>query len=78
MPNVQEKPEPHARVDAMVVTVNAFSPTAFALLVEQFGWQVSLYALLGSWVVTWISIELMSRWYEGAQVRARSRVATRA
>ena len=50
MPNVQEKSEPHTRVDAN--------------------------ALFGSSMVTWIAIELMSRWYEGAQVRARSRVAT--
>jgi Major Facilitator Superfamily len=59
-----------------ILLVNAFSPAAFALLAEQFGWQVSLYALFGSSLVTWIAIELMSRWYEGAQVRARSRAAT--
>lgn len=50
-----------------ILLVNAFSPAVFALLVDQFGWQSSLYALLGCSVATWIAIELMSRWYEGAQ-----------
>ena len=59
-----------------ILLVNAFSPTIFAFLVDQFGWQISLYALFGCSMVTWIAIELMSRWYEGAQVRARSRLAT--
>jgi MFS transporter len=59
-----------------ILLVNAFSPAIFALLVDQFGWQTSLYALFGCSLVTWISIELMSRWYDGAQARARSRLAT--
>ena len=50
-----------------ILLVNAFSPAIFALLVDRFGWQTSLYALLGCSIVTWIAIELMSRWYEGAQ-----------
>lgn len=54
-----------------ILLVNAFSPTIFALLVEQFGWQTSLYALLGCSIVTWVAIELMSRWYEGARERSR-------
>ena len=54
-----------------ILIVNAFSPAVFALLVDQFGWQISLYALLGCSMVTWIAIELMSRWYEGAQARTR-------
>jgi MFS family permease len=51
-----------------ILLVNAFSPAAFALLVDQFGWQVSLYVLLGCSFATWIAIELMSRWYEKARV----------
>jgi MFS family permease len=58
-----------------ILLVNAFSPAIFALMVEQFGWQSSLYALLGCSMVTWIAIELMSRWYAGAQSRRRSRIA---
>ena len=59
-----------------ILVVNAFSPAIIALLVEQFGWHVSLYALFGCSVVTWIAIELMLRWYQGAQARARSGLAT--
>jgi MFS family permease len=54
-----------------ILLVNAFSPALFALLVEQFGWQVSLYALFGCSIATWIAIEKMSRWYGGAQARRR-------
>jgi len=59
-----------------ILLVNAFSPAAFALLVDWFGWQISLYALMGCSLVTWLAIELMSRWYEGALGRARSHLAT--
>jgi Major Facilitator Superfamily len=61
-----------------ILIVNAFSPAIFALLVDQFGWQTSLYALFGCSLLTWMSIELMSRWYQGAQAHARSRLATEA
>ena len=56
-----------------ILLVNAFSPAVFALVVDRFGWQISLYALLGCSITTWVAIELMSRWYEGAQSRGRSR-----
>jgi MFS family permease len=58
-----------------ILLVNAFSPAVFALLVDQFGWQASLYAMLGCSIATWVAIELMSRWYESAQSRRRSRLA---
>ena len=61
-----------------ILLVNAFSPAIFALLVDQFGWQISLYALFGCSLVTCIAIELMSRWYEGAQARARNNLTTEA
>ena len=57
-----------------ILLVNAFSPAAFALLVDRFGWQISLYAMLGCSIATWMAIELMSRWYKGAQSRERSRL----
>jgi MFS family permease len=50
-----------------ILLVNAFSPTLFALIVDLVGWQISLYALLASSVLTWLAIELMARWYEGAR-----------
>jgi MFS family permease len=59
-----------------ILLVNAFSPTIFALLVDQFGWQISMYALFGCAVITWFAIEAMSRWYEGVQARAGSRLTT--
>jgi MFS family permease len=58
-----------------ILLVNAFSPAIFALVVDRFGWQISLYALLGCSIVTWVAIELMSRWYESAQ-RAHTHLAT--
>lgn len=50
-----------------ILLVNAFSPALFALIVDQVGWQNALYALLGCALMTWLAIELMSRWYEGAR-----------
>ena len=50
-----------------ILLVNAFSPSLFALIVDQIGWHNGLYVLLGCSVLTWIAIELMSRWYEGAR-----------
>src|SRR6516162_1303689 len=59
-----------------ILLVNAFSPTVFALLVAQFDWQNSMYALFGCSVITCIAMEAMSRWYEGVQATARSGRAT--
>jgi MFS family permease len=59
-----------------ILLVNAFSPAIFALMVDRFGWQISLYALMGCSIVTWIAVELMSRWYAAAQSRGRARLAT--
>jgi MFS family permease len=62
-------------IAAPILLVNAFSPAIFALVVERFGWQVSLYALLACSIATWIAMELMSRWYEAGQSRGRSQLA---
>jgi MFS family permease len=48
-----------------ILLVNAFSPTVFALIVDQIGWHNAFYVLLACSILTWIAIELMSRWYEG-------------
>ena len=58
-----------------ILLVNAFSPAVFALIVDRFGWQMSLYALMGCSILTLLAIELMSRWYEGAQSQERDRLA---
>jgi MFS family permease len=55
-----------------ILLVNAFAPTIFALVVDQFGWQISMYALFACSVITWLAIEAMSRWYEGVQAKAQS------
>ena len=54
-----------------ILFVNAFSPALFAFIVDWIGWHSAIYALLASSIVTWIAIELMSRWYEGTRARAR-------
>ena len=59
-----------------ILLVNAFSPTVFALLIDQFDWQNAMYVLFGCSVITCIAMEAMSRWYEGVQARARSRLTT--
>jgi Major Facilitator Superfamily len=61
-----------------ILLVNAFSPAIFALLVDQFGWHTSLFALFGCAIATWIAIEVMSRWYEGARKGSGSRLAREA
>jgi MFS family permease len=58
-----------------ILFVNAFSPTVFAFIVDQIGWQSSVYALLASSLLTWIAIELMSRWYEGTRARLAEKPA---
>ena len=50
-----------------ILLVNAFSPALFALIVDQVGWHTALYTLLACAMLTWLAIELMSRWYEGAR-----------
>lgn len=52
-----------------ILLVNAFSPALFALIVDLIGWQTSIYALLASSILTWLAIELMSRWYERARTK---------
>lgn len=61
-----------------ILLVNAFSPAIFALLVDQFGWRTSLYALFACSIATWIAIEAMARWYARAQTSAGNKLATEA
>jgi MFS family permease len=75
--------EGYGAVLGMIATptllVNAFSPAIFALLVDAFGWRISLYALFGCSIATWFAIEVMSRWYARAQARAAgNKLATEA
>jgi MFS family permease len=47
-----------------VLVVNAASPTAFAWIVDRWGWPTGRVALLVSCSASWLAMELMSRWYE--------------
>lgn len=53
-----------------ILLVSAAAPTVFALLVDNFGWQASLYVMMGCSIATWIGIEVMSRWH--ASIRKTS------
>jgi MFS family permease len=47
-----------------VLVVNAAAPTLFALIVDLWGWDAARGALLATTAAAWLSMELMSRWYE--------------
>ena len=53
-----------------ILLVNAFSPTLFALIIDQWGWQRAEQVLLVSCSAAWLAMELMSRWYERANTAA--------
>lgn len=58
-----------------VLIVNAASPTAFALIVDRWGWHAAQVVLVAAAATSWIAMELMSRWYErnrGGQASRRS------
>jgi MFS family permease len=69
-----------------VLVVNAASPTAFAWIVDHWGWGTARVSLLVSCSAAWLAMELMSRWYErrreavggGASDRAARSPALRA
>jgi len=47
-----------------VLIVNAASPTAFAWIVDRWGWATGRASLLVGCSAAWVAMELMSRWYE--------------
>jgi MFS family permease len=47
-----------------VLVVNAASPTAFAWIVDRWGWATARLSLLAGCSAAWLAMELMSRWYE--------------
>jgi len=47
-----------------VLVVNAASPTAFAWIVDRWGWGTARVLLLLSCSAAWLAMELMSRWYD--------------
>lgn len=53
-----------------ILIVNAFAPSAFAVIVDGIGWHSALYALLAGSIATWIALEMMARWYARARPAA--------
>ena len=47
-----------------ILIVNAASPTLNALIVDHWGWGAAEAVLLGAASASWLTMELMSRWYE--------------
>jgi predicted MFS family arabinose efflux permease len=47
-----------------VLVVNAGAPTAFAWIVDRWGWDVARASLLAGCSAAWLAMEVMSRWYE--------------
>ena len=47
-----------------ILVVNAGSPTAFAWLVDRWGWRTGRASLLVSCGAAWLAMEVMARWYE--------------
>jgi hypothetical protein len=52
-----------------ILIVNAASPTAFALIVEQWGWTGAQAVLVATAAASWIAMELMAYWCRRVQVR---------
>jgi MFS family permease len=53
-----------------VLVVNAASPTAFAWIVDRWGWGTARVLLLVSCSAAWVAMEVMSRWYERQRAAA--------
>jgi MFS family permease len=53
-----------------VLVVTAASPTVFAWIVDHWGWGTARVALLVGCSIAWLSMEVMSRWYERRRAAA--------
>jgi MFS family permease len=58
-----------------VLVVNAAAPTAFAWIVDRWGWPTARATLLVGCTAAWLAMELMSRWYERRRAAAPTDVA---
>ena len=61
-----------------VLIVNAASPSAFAWITDQWGWEAGRLALLVGAIAAWIAMELMSSWYERRRTALAGQAAARA
>jgi MFS family permease len=64
-------------IAAPVLIVNAASPTAFAWIVDRWGWPTARVSLLVGSVAAWVVMELMSAWYERQRRPAAGAVTRR-
>jgi len=55
-----------------VLIVSAGSPTAFALIIEHWGWHSAQGVLVAAAATSWLAMELMSRWYRRNRKANRS------
>lgn len=47
-----------------ILVVNAVSPTAFAMIIDRWGWHTGQVTLVAISAASFLAMELMSRWYE--------------
>ena len=64
-------------IAAPVLIVNAASPTAFAWIVDRWGWPTGRVSLLVGSAAAWVVMELMSAWYERRRRPAAGSVTRR-
>jgi MFS family permease len=53
-----------------ILIVNAAAPTLFAMIIDNWGWQIAQLVLIVVSAAAWIAIELMSSWYERRRKRS--------
>ena len=61
-------------IATQILVVNSASPTAFAWIVDRWGWAPGRAVLLVSCCASWVAMELMSRWYEGQRAASARRI----
>ncbi|HEU4438390.1 MAG TPA: MFS transporter [Methylomirabilota bacterium] len=64
-------------IAAPISVVNAAAPTAFAWIVDRWGWPAARVALLAGAAAAWLVMEAMARWYERQGRRVGGRQAAR-
>ena len=58
---------------APILIVNAISPTAFAMIVDRWGWHASQIVLVAMAAASFLAMEWMSRWYRARRQPAVAR-----
>jgi hypothetical protein len=58
-----------------ILMVNAAAPTAFALIVDTWSWEVAQVVLIALAAASWVAMESMTQWYERRTRRDKGRAA---